>query len=106
MLSFRTMMDVAAAKGVEARIGFRIGEQTFVIGLRDGRIDLDRAPLDDVDLVFSGTTAAIAAAPYGGVPLADLEARGELGIEGDRALAERFVTWFPLPPKAEAPAGS
>ena len=29
---------------------------------------------------------------------------GALEIEGDRALAERFVTLFPLPPKAPVPA--
>jgi len=37
------------------------------------------------------------------VPLAALEADGLLAIEGDRALAERFVTLFPLPPKAPIP---
>jgi hypothetical protein len=56
-----------------------------------------------VDLAFTGTTGALAAAAYGGVPLRDLEAAGELSLDGDRALAERFVTLFPLPPKAPAP---
>ena len=32
-----------------------------------------------------------------------LEAEGALTVEGDRALAERFVTLFPLPPKAPRP---
>jgi hypothetical protein len=36
---------------------------------------------------------------YGGVPLAEGERLGLVAIEGDRALAERFVTLFPLPPK-------
>jgi hypothetical protein len=35
------------------------------------------------------------------VPLAALEAQGLLSVEGDRALAERFVTLFPLPPKVQ-----
>jgi hypothetical protein len=35
--------------------------------------------------------------------LAELEAAGALSIERDRALADRFVTLFPLPPKAEPP---
>jgi hypothetical protein len=34
-----------------------------------------------------------------------LEAAGALAIEGDRALAARFVAMFPLPPKAGAGAG-
>ena len=41
----------------------------------------------------------LAAAVYGGVPLAELEKAGVLSIEGNRSLAERFVTLFPLPPK-------
>ena len=43
---------------------------------------------------------AIAGAVYGGVPIEALEAEGALEVEGDRALAARFVTLFPLPPKA------
>jgi hypothetical protein len=41
---------------------------------------------------------------YGGQALDALESAGALTIEGDRALAARFVTLFPLPPKAGAPA--
>ena len=41
-----------------------------------------------------------AAFGYGGAPLAALEEAGALRIEGDRALATRFVTLFPLPEKA------
>jgi len=37
------------------------------------------------------------------VPLAALESEGALRVEGDRALAERFVALFPLPPKAVIP---
>ena len=50
--------------------------------------------------VFAGEPAVIAAAIYGGQKLELLEESGGLRIEGDRALAERFITLFPLPPKA------
>jgi ubiquinone biosynthesis protein UbiJ len=53
-------------------------------------------------VIFNGTAPAIAAAVYVGQPLRVLAASGALSVEGDRALAERFVTLFPLPPKAEA----
>ena len=53
------------------------------------------------DVVFTGSAPAVAAAVYGGVPLDALEAEGALTVEGDRALAERFATLFPLPPKVE-----
>src|SRR5687768_14748503 len=100
MLSFRTMLDLPRLGGRAARIGFRIGEQSFLLAISDGQIGLGRGPIDDADLVFIGTTGAIASAAYGGVPLAELEASGDLEIQGDRELAERFVTLFPLPPKA------
>ncbi|HYD36901.1 MAG TPA: helix-turn-helix domain-containing protein, partial [Allosphingosinicella sp.] len=82
MLSFRTMMDLSRIGGLEARIGFRIGEQTFLLGLRDGGVALGRGDLDGADLVFTGSTGALAAAAYGGVALRDLEAAGELDIAG------------------------
>src|ERR687893_2678016 len=52
-LSFRTMLDPARAQGIDARIGFRIGEQTFLARLARGRIEIERGPLEDVDAVFS-----------------------------------------------------
>ena len=102
-LSFRTMLDPARARGIDARIGFRIDAESFLARLASGRIEVTRGDLDRADLVFTGTAPAIAAAIYGGQPLGTLEAAGALSIEGDRALAERFVTLFPLPPKVERP---
>ena len=102
MLSFRTMMDVERTRELAARIGFRIGEQSFLLGIDHGRVELGRGDHAGADLVFTGSTAALGAAAYGGVPLAELERAGELAIEGDRKLAERFVKLFPLPAKAEA----
>ena len=106
MLSFRTMMDLERTKGLRARIGFVIGEQSFLLGLNNGQVELARGAVEDADLVFTGTTGVLGAAAYGGVPLRELEAAGELEVEGDRKLAERFLTLFPLPPKAAAPAAT
>jgi DNA-binding HxlR family transcriptional regulator len=103
MLSLRTMFDPVRAEGVQGRIGFRLGEETFLVRIVDGELGFARDMLDGADLVFGGEPAALAAAIYGGRPLAGLEAAGAITLEGDRALAERFVTWFPLPPKAEPP---
>ena len=98
------MLDPQRAKGLDARIGFRIGEETFLAHLADGRIEVARAALDRADVVFSGTASVIAAGVYGGQQLQVLEAAGALRIEGERALAEQFVSLFPLPPKLECTA--
>ncbi|MDI3306515.1 MAG: winged helix-turn-helix transcriptional regulator [Acetobacteraceae bacterium] len=103
LLSLRTMLDPGRAEGMEARIGFRLGEETYLAHLARGRIEIAAGPLEGADLIFTGTPPVLAGAIYGGQRLEALEAAGALRIEGDRALAERFVTLFPLPPKAPLP---
>jgi DNA-binding HxlR family transcriptional regulator len=102
MLSFRTMGDRARMKGIAARIGFRIGAETFLVELAGGRMTAERGQAEGADLIFTGAAPVIAGAVYGGVPIEALEAEGALKVEGDRALAAKFVTLFPLPPKAGA----
>ena len=98
-LSFRTMIDPDRAAGIEAQVGFRIRTETFLARLSQGRIEVRRGEIAGADVVFQGPAPVIAAAVYGGQPLAMLAEAGALSVEGDRALAERFVTLFPLPPK-------
>jgi DNA-binding HxlR family transcriptional regulator len=95
MLSLKTMADEKKAKGFEARIGFRLGEERFVGRMRKGRFKVARAEPEDVDFTFTGTPPQLAAVIYGGAPL------DSMGFEGDANLAKRFVTLFTLPPKAE-----
>lgn len=104
MLSFQAMARPDLAKDVEGTIGFDLGRETFVLTFHDGMPNPQRGDPAAADVVFKGAPRAIAAAVYGGVPLAALEAEGMLAVAGDRALAERFVTLFPLPPKAPMPS--
>ncbi|WP_036286325.1 helix-turn-helix domain-containing protein [Methylocystis sp. ATCC 49242] len=99
MLSFKTMFDPDRANSLETRVGFRIGEETFLVRIEGGKCDAARAALDGAEVIFTGAAQVIAAAVYGGVPLETLEADGALSVAGDHALAEKFVTYFPLPPK-------
>jgi hypothetical protein len=99
MLSFRTMLDPARARGLDARIGFRLGAETYLARLADGRVEIGRGDVKSADVIFTGPTRAVAAAVYGGQPLSVLVAKKALMLDGDRALAEKFVTLFPMPPK-------
>jgi DNA-binding HxlR family transcriptional regulator len=100
MMSFRTMLDPPRAEGLDLRIGFRIGDDGFATRLHDGRFDVARTEPGEVDLLFVTDEARnIAAAVYAGQPLDALVGAGALRVEGDLALARRFVTLFPLPPK-------
>lgn len=104
ILSFQAMGQPGLPKDIDAVIAFRAGRETFRVTIRDGAVGAERGDAEGADLVFTGAPSAVAAAVYGGVPLAALEADGALAIDGDRALAERFITLFPLPPKAPRPA--
>jgi DNA-binding HxlR family transcriptional regulator len=99
MMSFRTMFDAPRAGDLAARVGFRIGEESFVATIADGTLSVARIEPVAVDLMLEGPATAIAALVYAGQQLDDLVAAGALRFSGDRALAERFATLFPLPPK-------
>ena len=93
IMSLQTLISPERAAGLEARIGFQFGDVSYVVTVRDGRLDVERRPIEGCDVVFCGTPTEIAAVIHGGAPLE------MVGIEGDMALAKRFRTLFPLPPK-------
>lgn len=99
MMSMRTMVDRSALPGVTGRVGFAIGDESFVAEPTATGLPIVRASVEGADAVFRAPVAApIAAGIYAGVPWADLEREAGLAIEGDRDLAMRFVALFSLPP--------
>ena len=94
MMSLQTLLSPARAAGLRARIGFCFGETSYVAMLHDGTLDVERGKVEDCDVTFSGAPSAVAAVIHGGAPLETIT------IEGDMELARRFITLFPLPPKA------
>ena len=93
MMSMETMFDPERAVGFVARAGFQLGENSYVVDIRDGRIDISRGLLDRCDFVVNATPEEVAGVLYGGAPIDAIK------VEGDLALARRFTTLFPLPPK-------
>ncbi|HLL32282.1 MAG TPA: winged helix-turn-helix transcriptional regulator [Allosphingosinicella sp.] len=102
MLSFRTMFDAGRAGDFRARIGFRLGSESFVAQVEEGRFESGRGETHGADVVFTGTAPGLAAFVYGGQPPDVLEAAGLLKMEGDYDVARRFASLFPLPPKVGA----
>ena len=94
MMSLETMLDPRLASGFKGRLGFQFGDTSYVALVEQGRLEVERCKIEHCDLVFTGQPGELAAVIYGGAPL-DL-----IGIEGDMELAKRFLTLFPLPPKA------
>jgi DNA-binding HxlR family transcriptional regulator len=93
IMSLQTLLSPALARGLRARIGFRFGETSYVTTLRDGRLDVERTPVENCDVEFIGAPSAVAAVIHGGAPFEMIR------VEGDMELAKRFVTLFPLPTK-------
>lgn len=96
LLSFRTMINEKKAKGIDARIGFIFDEDHYVARLKKGRFKVAKGDTTGVDLLFEGKPSALAAIVYGGAPFELMR------VSGDRELAEKFRTLFPLPPKVGA----
>lgn len=98
ILSMRTMIDRTRIGDLNAKLGFRFGEEEFRATFKDGDCRIDRGAAAGADAIISGDQNALVAVLYGGASYADMA--GTLNVEGDRALADRFATLFPLPPKA------
>src|SRR5271170_7828194 len=97
LLSFRTMLDAGRCRDLDACLGFRFGEDVFGARLSCNGLSVAQGDPPDPRVRFAGAPAALGAAVYGQAPLTRLEAEGVLEISGDRRLAERFLTLFPLP---------
>lgn len=96
IMSLQTLLSPALAEGLDARIGFRFGEASYVTTLHEGRLDVERGEAADCDLEFAGAPTAVAGVIHGGAPFETIE------VKGDMALAKRFVRLFPLPAKVQA----
>jgi DNA-binding HxlR family transcriptional regulator len=100
MLSMRTMVDKRNVGSVKGRIGFVIGEDSFVAEPDHGRLPIRRGDVESADAVFRAPAASIVAGGlYAGVSWDQLEREAGLVIDGNRALALRYAALFSLPPK-------
>lgn len=95
IMSMQTLFSTAEAGDFRARVGFRLGEASYVVTVADGRIAVQRGEVKDCDVEFIGDPSSVAAVIHGGAPFETIR------VEGDQALARRFRTLFPLPARVE-----
>lgn len=103
MLSMRTMLDPARIGDLELWIAFDVGEQHFAGRLREGELTIHPSgeALAAPDLRFRAEDAGHFLPVFYG-KVSPEEAGGKLEVEGDPALAQRFIDLFALPPKCPA----
>src|SRR3954449_8025870 len=90
LMSFRTMYSRDRAKGEAATIGFRFGDEAFVVDFGPEGIRTRRDEPEGCALVVSTNPVSLASVVYGGRPVSHAEAAGELRLFGDRSLFERL----------------
>lgn len=100
MLSLRTMIDRAAAYEFDATVGFTVSGESFLAELRDGTMPVRRSEPGESDAWLSADEPLpLLRVIYGKQPLAEALDAGAVRLEGDQALAERFLALFSLPEK-------
>jgi DNA-binding HxlR family transcriptional regulator len=100
ILSFRTMFDPRGAEGLNATYELRLGEDWFRAVVAKGSFEVERGGADRPDAVVEAEPATLAALVYEGRSLAEVLRSGDVKIEGDRSMVERFLGLFPLPEPA------
>src|SRR3982751_2021621 len=59
IMSLQTLLSPALAQDLEARIGFRFGDASYVLILHDGQLDVERREPDGCDVIFTGKSNAV-----------------------------------------------
>src|ERR1043165_3472237 len=54
IMSLQTLISPVLAEGLDARVGFQFGDVSYVTTVHHGRLDVERAPIENCDVIFSG----------------------------------------------------
>lgn len=104
VLSLRTNFDAALADGASLTIGLLPNDESYSARVERRKLTITREIPIDPDATIAGDPRAFAAVIYGGRPLTDVIAAGDLDVIGDRAAAEQFLSLYTLPQSFDAPA--
>jgi DNA-binding HxlR family transcriptional regulator len=97
ILSFRTMFNPESAKGLKARYELRLGEEHFQARVSNNQFEIIRGNATKPDAILETTPDVLTALVYGGRKLTEAMKSGEVRLEGDKKVMERFLKLFPLP---------
>jgi DNA-binding HxlR family transcriptional regulator len=97
VLALKTMFDPEAAVGFDARVALRMGEDRFRLEVSQRGIFVARGEIEHPQVVLDAPPGTLKDVIWNGRDLEEATAAGDLAISGDRALAERLFTMFPLP---------
>ena len=97
VLALGTFFDADAADGLSAGYQLHLGEDTFNVRIADRRIELGRGAADTPDATIETDADTLASMLWNARELADALRAGDVTIDGDPRLVERFLALFPHP---------
>jgi DNA-binding HxlR family transcriptional regulator len=106
ILSLQTLFDPALADGFEARVQLELGEEAFRATVGDGALEVERGHHESPHATVRTNPRTLIDVLHERRKLDDVLSARDLEIEGDEAIAARFLSLAPLPkPDAAQVAG-
>jgi DNA-binding HxlR family transcriptional regulator len=97
ILSFRTMFNPQSAKGLKATYDLRFRDDRFYARVSKGQLEIVRGEINKADVKVETSANTLTALVYGGRSLNEAIRSGDVKLEGDKKMLERFLKLFPLP---------
>lgn len=104
VLSLCTLFDPDLAEGLDATIELRLGDERLRAEVTGGRLQMLRGGAPGADATVTTDHGTLLALSHRRLELADALRAGEVKIEGDERLVQRFVGLFTMPEPAAQPA--
>jgi DNA-binding HxlR family transcriptional regulator len=97
IVSLQTLFDAEAAGDFAPTVELRLGEHIFTLEVTDGRLEAERGPTREPDIVIETEPCTLLALTHRELDLPDAIESGHATVTGDKRAARRFLRLFPLP---------
>lgn len=97
VISLKAMFQPERNKGQEAEYELHLNDDCFLIQLSADKLAVSRGSSKKPDVVIEATPDTLASLLYGGFPLDDAIASGDLKYQGSLPLLRHWLTLFSLP---------
>jgi DNA-binding HxlR family transcriptional regulator len=98
ILSLRTNFDPSLADGERLEIVLRPNDESYVATVARKKLTITPGDREGADATIAGDPRAFASVTYGGRPLDNAIATGDLVVTGDVVAADTFLHLYTLPP--------
>jgi DNA-binding HxlR family transcriptional regulator len=96
VLSLEALFDPAAADGIEATIALHLGDERFRIRIADAHLEVARGETERPDATIDTNPTTLLSLLRTDRALDEALANGELLLDGDRTLVDKFRLLFPI----------